>query len=300
MITKKDVVVPATVPEAMRETYVKNYLEITRRSGNLMLFAGDQKTEHMNDDYYGEGISEEDATPEHLFKIASKANIGCFATHLGLISRYGNQYSDIPYLVKLNTKTNLLKDKDPYSGLLSTATQVAEFKENSELNILGIGYTLYTGSKYESLMMSEIAEQVYEAHQYGLVSVIWSYPRGRNLTDGKDVHPHTVAGAAGVAACMGADFTKVNYKDVDPEPLKEAVLAAGNTGLVCAGGSKQGVEGFLKDLYDKIHIAGARGNATGRNIHQRPLEEAVRFTNAIYAITVDGASVEDAMKIYEA
>ncbi len=34
-------------------------------------------------------------------------------------------------------------------------------------------------------------------------------------------------------------------------------------------------------------------------IHQKSLEEAVMMCNAIYAITVDGKSVEDALKIYQ-
>jgi fructose-bisphosphate aldolase/6-deoxy-5-ketofructose 1-phosphate synthase len=54
----------------------------------------------------------------------------------------------------------------------------------------------------------------------------------------------------------------------------------------------------LQRLHDQIHISGAWGNATGRNIHQKPLEEAVRFCNAIYAITVEDASVETALKIF--
>ncbi|MBE9502588.1 MAG: aldolase, partial [Proteobacteria bacterium] len=82
------------------------------------------------------------------------------------------------------------------------------------------------------------------------------------------------------------------------EIFKEAVLAAGRTKVVCAGGSSDDVEIFLKRLHDQIHISGAAGNATGRNIHQKSDEEAIRMCNAIYAITVDGESLEDALKIY--
>jgi DhnA family fructose-bisphosphate aldolase class Ia len=45
-------------------------------------------------------------------------------------------------------------------------------------------------------------------------------------------------------------------------------------------------------------VSEASGNATGRNIHQKSLKEAVRMCNAIYAITVDGETVNEAMKIY--
>ena len=56
---------------------------------------------------------------------------------------------------------------------------------------------------------------------------------------------------------------------------------------------------FLTQLYDQIHVGGACGNATGRNIHQRSLDEAVRLTKAISAITLGDYSVEDAMKVFE-
>ena len=82
------------------------------------------------------------------------------------------------------------------------------------------------------------------------------------------------------------------------EIFKEATRAAGHTKVVCAGGSSVDVKGFLQRLHDQIFVSGASGNATGRNIHQKPLEEAIRMCNAIYAITVDGKTVNEAMKIY--
>ncbi len=55
---------------------------------------------------------------------------------------------------------------------------------------------------------------------------------------------------------------------------------------------------FLQPLHDPIFISGAMGNATGRNIHQKPLDEAVRLTDAITAITVYGKPVEEAYRVY--
>jgi hypothetical protein len=43
----------------------------------------------------------------------------------------------------------------------------------------------------------------------------------------------------------------------------------------------------------------ACGNATGRNIHQRSLDEAVRLTKAISAITLADYTVADAMAVFE-
>jgi len=181
MILKaEDVSVPLDVPKNTRQKYIENYLKITRGSGRLMLFAGDQKVEHLNDDFYGPGISPDDNEPEHFFRIASKSKIGVFASQLGLIAGYGMDYPDVPYLVKLNSKTNLVKTSqaDPISTQWTNVQQVEEFRENSCLNILGVGYTVYLGSEHEAEMLHEAAQIVYEAHKSGLITVLWMYLRG--------------------------------------------------------------------------------------------------------------------------
>nr|WP_321497449.1 aldolase [uncultured Methanolobus sp.] len=302
LIKEEDIKVPLDVPQDARETYIKNYMKITSNSGNMMLFAGDQKVEHLNDDFFGEGVPADDNDPEHLFKIAANSKIGVFATQLGLIARYGMDYPDVPYLIKVNSKSHLVKTKqdDPYSGLWYDMDQIAQFRDNCGLDILGIGYTIYLGSKYEAEMFHQAAQLIYEAHQYGMLTVLWIYPRGEAVANEKD--PHLIAGATGVGACLNADFVKVNYPKAEGMPteeaFKEAVLAAGRTKVVCAGGSSDDPKSFLEKLHAQIHVSGACGNATGRNVHQKSLDEAVRMCNAIYAITVEDASVEDALKIY--
>ena len=52
---------------------------------------------------------------------------------------------------------------------------------------------------------------------------------------------------------------------------------------------KKGLLKFLQTLKDQIE-AGAGGNATGRNIHQKSLKEAIKMCNAIYKITIEGKS----------
>ena len=272
MSNELNIKIPLSVPRESHEEYIKNYSTITKDSGKLMLFAGDQKIEHLNDDFYGENIAPEDADPIHLFNIASQANIGVFATQLGLISKYGADFKDVPYLIKLNSKTHLIKkdQTDPKSNLLNTVEQVIEFKKTNDLNILGIGYTIYLGSEHEGEMLAEAANAIYQAHRHGLISVIWAYPRGKAVANEKDAH--LIAGAVGTVACLGADFVKVNVPSQDnikpQELLKEVTQAGGRTKVVCAGGSATNPEQFLQALHDQIHIANIAGNATGRNIHQ--------------------------------
>ena len=305
-ITREQVKVPVDVSPEMRETYVDNYMKATRGTGRLMLFACDQKIEHLNKDFYdyGEEIDLADCEPEHLFKIADQGICGVMAGQRGLIARYAADYPNINYLVKMNSKTNLVKtaQEDPYSPMLHGLDAVLAMRD-AGVNIVGLGYTIYLGSEYESTMMAEAGELIAEAHAEGLLVVLWIYPRGKAVTAEKD--PDLIAGAAGVALCLGADFVKVNPPKTEgddtrtpAEALAIASKASGRTGLVCAGGSTVDAETFLTQLYDQIHTGGACGNATGRNIHQRSLDEAVRLTRAISAVTLADYTAADALAVF--
>jgi fructose-bisphosphate aldolase/6-deoxy-5-ketofructose 1-phosphate synthase len=308
LLSAEDVLVPADVPQSAYSTYVRNYLTATHGTGRLMLFAGDQKIEHLNDDFCGTSpigtIPSEDNNPEHLFRIANEGQIGVFATQQGLLARYGREYPDAPYMVKLNSKSHLVKtaQRDPMSGLLTDIDRVLELKTNVNVNIIAVGFTIYVGSEFDYIQMEQAHRLIQDAHREGLLAVLWMYPRGAAVAKEKD--PHLIAGAAGVAACMGADFTKVNPPKPEDgrssaEALRESVEAAGRTGVICSGGTSQDAVSFLQGLHDQIHIGGAVGNATGRNIHQRPLDEALRLSSAISAITVGLADVDTAVRIYE-
>lgn len=299
--------VPLDVPQSMREEYIKNLELMTKSTGRLMLFAGDQKVEHLNDDFFGQyelgQIPEDDADPEHMFRIASKGTIGVFATQMGLISMYGADYPHVAYLAKLNSKTHLVKKStmDPFSNQWLDVEDVVNLKEESGLKIPAIGYTIYLGSTFEPQMLQQAARLISDAHSEGMLVVLWIYPRGADVPDEKD--PHLIAGACGTALALGADFVKVNYPKAEgkssAEIFKEAAVAAGRTRVVAAGGSSTDATAFLQRLHDQIHIGGARGNATGRNIHQKPLDEAVRMCDAISAITLADMTVDEAVQIYE-
>ena len=301
-ITRDQVRVPADVMPESRDEYIENFMKATRGTGRLMLFACDQKIEHLNMDFYGEGIDIADAEPQHLFEIGRQGVCGVLAGQRGLIAQYAADYPEINYLVKMNSKTNIVggSQDDPYSPQLYDLDAVLAMRE-AGVNIVGIGYTIYLGSEYESTMMAEAGELIAQAHANGLLVVLWIYPRGKAVKAEKD--PALIAGAAGVALCLGADFVKVNPPKPEDgsspaEALKVATMASGRTGLVCAGGSTVDAETFLTQLYDQIHTGGAVGNATGRNIHQRSLDEAVRLTKAISAITLADYSVEDALDVF--
>ncbi len=278
-----EIKIPLSVPASKKSEYKSNYKLATAGTGRLLLIAGDQKVEHLNNDFFGRGIAPEDASPEHLFKIAAGVKGGLLATHLGLISQYGCDYRKVPYLVKINGKSNLgpNEEKDSSACWWKTA-DIVNFKKQSGLNIVGIGYTLYLGGKYEARMLRRAAEEINAAHQNGLIAILWIYPRGKNV---KEEDIHTIAGGAGIAACLDADFAKVKYpygaKDnkLTAEKFKEVISAAGRTKIICVGGEKRMAKEMLKTTKEQMTIAGTSGLAIGRNLHQRPLAEAIKLAN---------------------
>lgn len=277
--------IPLDVPKKYKKTYKKNFLNATHKSNNLFLFAGDQKIEHLNKDF-ASSSKFGNSDPEHLFKIANKSNIGVFAAHLGLISRYGNKYKTIPYLVKLNGKTDIIKTQDPLSLALWSVSDVIKFQKNSGLKILGVGYTLYLGSEYENEMMIEASKIISEAHANGLITILWIYPRGKNVKNEKSIE--ILSGAAGVGLCLGTDFIKLPYpfgnNEEETKKFKEVIEAAGNTGIICSGGKKINNKELLKNISNQIKISGARGCAIGRNLHQNDLKTAIKLANDISKI----------------
>lgn len=297
-------IIPADVPKKKEKEFLQNINAITAESGRLMLFSCDQKIEHLNTDFYGPNIHSNAIHPEHLFRIARQGKIGAMAAHPGLIARYGKQYADINYIAKINAKTNIIKTQqhDPVSALLADIKQINRLKEESGLNLCGVGFTIFIGSTHEPQMLSQAAHIIYDAHQHGLVTILWIYPRGKAVTD--ELDPDLIAGAAGVAASLGADFVKIKPPRAtevltSTQALKIATAAAGNTKVICSGGAKKDPKEFLQELHDQIHIGGVFGNATGRNIFQHALPKAIAMTKAISAIVFDNADAKDAWAIFE-
>lgn len=300
---KSPILIPADVADFSRNKYIENYQALTQGTSRFFMFAADQKIEHLNTDFYGPGIDPQVNDPKHIFNIAQQGSVGALATHAGLIARYGKQYQDINYIVKLNGKTNLGDPHvDPVSQSLLDIHDVLDLSAHVNDCIRGIGYTLYVGSAYEHLMMSEASHLIAHAHNLGLVAVLWIYVRGPHLKD--PCKPDYIAGAAGLGNALGADFVKVNIPNPTntltcSESLKVACTAAGNTGVICSGGPSVPTKDLLARIYEQIHQGDTRGCAIGRNIFQRNLEDAVNLTKAISAIVYQNAPLNEAIALIE-
>lgn len=303
MNREQSIFIPADVPEKKHDIFAKNYSRITRDTNRLFLFSCDQKIEHLNNDFYGPDINSQALHPEHLFRIASSGSIGAMATHLGLIARYAKQYPDINYIAKLNATTNLIpsQQQDPLSKLLWTIDDVISLRDNNKLHIPGVGITIYLGSEYESDHLAQASQIITQAHAQGLIAIVWIYPRGKAISH--EIIPTLTAGAAGIAVSLGADFAKIKPPTsteilTSSQSLKIACMAAGNSKIICSGETKIEVPEYLETIYNQIHEGDTAGTATGRNIFQRPLTEAIALTHAISAIVYDNVDLKTSIALY--
>lgn len=231
-------------------------LDKITREGKALFLAYDQGMEHGPTDF-----DEENVDPAKVLEIADSGYFTGVILQKGIAEKYyyGKDYK-VPLIVKLNGKTNLVKDKDPYSPL------VCSVKEALSYGAKAVGYTIYVGSEFEAEMTEEFGEIEQEAEEAGIPVIAWMYPRGKNVPDEND--PKIIAYAARVGLELGADIVKVRYTG-DLDSFKWVVQSAGETKVVMMGGSKEEESVFLEKIKTAME-AGAIGAAVGRNIWQSP------------------------------
>lgn len=269
--------IPLDIPEKQKESFIQAYTSMLHPTGRLLLIACDHALEHCHPLNF-----------TNIFNLANKEKIP-LATHLETIARYANSSATNPFIVKLNGKTNLIstKDDDPQSDVLTTINDLVTFKKNTKINVSGVGYTLYPGSSHEHIMLQQAEQMIFQAHQHGLVTFLWLYPRGKAITD--ELDPQLIIKMAGMGNALGADCIKLkipHYQTFDE--LKTYVHAiaeaAGNSTVLFSGGEMKSIDHFLNEIKTILSAHPTTGLALGRNIIQRPVHEAQEILHAIITI----------------
>jgi len=249
--------------------------------GRAMILAYDQGFEHGPRDFLK---NPESRNLEYILDIAKRGGFTGIVLHAGLAEKYELEIRDsrVPLILKLNGKAELYTEEDPYSP------QLYSVEDALALGATAVGYTVYSGSKYENQMNKEFAAIIREAHNKGVPAIGWMYPRGSSLFDRKsasktlkmaleeqeetnlaiDETPFIVAYGARIGLELGADIVKVKYTG-SPESFRWVVQSAFPTKVVMSGGPMTKTdEEFLSRVKDVL-TAGAAGIAVGRNIWQR-------------------------------
>ena len=239
--------------------------------------------------------------PHYHFKLAIDAGLSAYAAPLGMIEAGAGTFAgQIPTILKVNSSNSLARDKDGPSQALTGSVQ-----EAVRLGCSAIGFTIYPGSDNAFGMMEQIREMTEEAKAYGLAVVVWSYPRGGDLTKKGETAVDICAYAAHMAALLGAHIIKVKpptghleldaaKKSYDANKVAISSMAEriahvvqscfnGRRIVVFSGGEAKDLDGLYNEIRG-LRDGGANGSIIGRNTFQRSREEAMEMLNTIIDI----------------
>jgi class I fructose-bisphosphate aldolase len=154
-------------------------------------------------------------------------------------------------------------------------------------------------------MYEEIRAYAEEAKRFGLVLVIWSYPRGSGLSKQGETAIDVCGYAAHIAAQLGAHIIKVKLpsahieqeaarKVYEKEKIKIDTLAdrvrrvvqctfSGRRIVIFSGGPAEADDVVLEEVR-AIRDGGGFGSIIGRNSFQRKRADALRLLDAIMKI----------------
>jgi fructose-bisphosphate aldolase, class I len=260
-------------------------------NGTLLLLPIDQGLEHGPRDFF---VNPEAKDPEFQLRLAKEGGFSGIVFQYGIAEKYMDKYAgEVPLVLKLNGKTEIPSDKSPISPC------IASVEDGVRLGADAVGYTLYVGSPLQAEDFEQFRKVRSDAERYGMPVIVWAYPRGEAIEakGGRD-SLYAVDYAARVASELGADIVKVNVPSINPEKDAAApkpyntmqvsreeavhmvVESAGRTLVLFSGGEMQG-EG---SVIDKARIgmdSGATGLIFGRNIWQRPFDEALALSKQI-------------------
>lgn len=258
-------------------------------NGTAMFLPIDQGLEHGPGDFFPNPASK---NPDFQLELALRGNYTGIVFQIGLAEKYMHKYAGkVPLVLKLNGKTTIPSDDYAFSPLTSSVEDAVRLGADA------VGYTLYVGSPAQAEDMIQFEKVRADAEAFGIPVIMWAYPRGSAIEEkgGRD-SIYAVDYAARTACELGADVVKINLpkldnvadlakpytnlQDDEAAAVRRVVESAGKTLVLFSGGSKLGDE----DLLAKAHLcmeAGATGLIFGRNMWQRPMDEALAMTHRI-------------------
>ena len=172
-------------------------------TGKLVILPVDQGFEHGPARSFAPNSPGYD--PRYHFQLGIDAGCNAYAAPLGFIEACAAEFAgDIPTIHKLNNHDSLSPDNEnPVPSLTGTVDDAIR------LGCAAIGYTIYPGSGEFKSMYEDLRDLTTEAKAKGLAVVVWSYPRGGNISKDGETAIDVCAYAAQIAAQLGAHVIKV-------------------------------------------------------------------------------------------
>lgn len=267
-------------------------------TGKLVILPVDQGFEHGPARSFA--VNPPAYDPNYHFELALEAGCNAYAAPLGFLEAAAARHAgEIPLILKLNNHDTLHDEADPLSSVTGSV------QDALRLGCVAIGFTIYPGSANSRTMYEELRELAREAKSNGLAVVVWSYPRGTDLSKAGETGIDVVAYAAQIAAQLGAHLIKVKLpsEHIEQEAAKKVYESAhvpistladrvrhviqssfnGRRIVIFSGGAKAADENVF-DEARAIRDGGGFGSIIGRNSFQRPRNEAVKFLETVMKI----------------
>jgi class I fructose-bisphosphate aldolase len=239
--------------------------------------------------------------PRYHFELAIEAGCNAYAAPLGSLEAAAADFAgDIPLILKLNNHDVLNDDKDPISAVTGSV------RDALRLGCAAVGYTIYPGSSHCKVMYEQLRAIAEEAKDASLAVVVWSYPRGSQLSKDGETAIDVVAYAAQIAAQLGAHIIKVKLptahleqaaakkvyeaQQVPIKTLAERVRHVvqssfnGRRIVIFSGGATKEDDAAIFDEIRAIRDGGGFGSIMGRNSFQRKKPDALQFLKTITGI----------------
>ncbi len=268
-------------------------------TGRMLVLPVDQGFEHGPDRSFA--MNPDAYDPHYHFQLAIDAGLNAYAAPLGMIEAGADSFAGaIPTILKVNSSNSLHN-----GGTAPHQATTASVKDALRLGCSAIGFTIYPGSDAAFDMFEEIRDMAEEAKSHGLAVVIWSYPRGGDLSKIGETAMDICAYAAHIAALLGAHIIKVKpptqaLENIDAikiyektklpiatleERIRHVMKATFNNRriVVFSGGNAKNDQDLYGEIRE-IYKGGANGSIIGRNTFQRPREEALQMLENIIQI----------------
>lgn len=263
-------------------------------TGKLIILPVDQGFEHGPARSFA--VNEPAYDPHYHFQLAIDAGLSAYAAPLGMIEAGAGTFAgQIPTILKVNSSNSWASARDQaLTGGVEDALR---------LGCAAIGFTIYPGSDHCFELMEEIKEMSAEAKSVGIATVIWSYPRGGEISKDGELALDVGAYAAHMAALLGAHIIKVKLPTdhIEQKDAKKAYEGGdwstqakrvahvvkscfnGRRIVVFSGGAAKGADAVYQDARD-IRDGGGNGSIIGRNTFQRPRDEALAMLDKLVRI----------------
>ena len=261
-------------------------------TGKLVIYPVDQGFEHGPDASFLKNPSSYD--PFYHCQLAVEAGCSAYSAPFGFIDSVAREFAGaIPLILKVNSSDSLYKN--PKSPLPAITSGV---EEALRLGCSAIGFTIYPGSENSLSMYESLVKLARSARKAGLPTVVWSYPRGGNLSKKAETALDVVAYSVHIACQLGAhivkvkppaDFFEKKSLELPSEKLDERVFHVIQSAfkkrriVIFSGGPSKDKRELLEEIR-LIAKGGAFGSIVGRNVFQRPKESALNLLKQIIDI----------------